>query len=201
MENGFYEIKQYLSYEYLLDIKSQLLNNLEKDDTNSDSNHYNLKVLVFESNDEKSKGKIKGIDNYEQFSLKVYNNDYSQVILEKKTKRNNKYFVEEAYITEKECKKIMNNDIEFIKEIGSYLLFELYIKMNYQNLVLKKVVSLQRDSFKHKDTKIYLDYDIRTSSNINDFFLDNFKGISLPHYCILKVKYPDYFPEIGRAHV
>ena len=197
---GRNESEHYVDYSKLIDLKNELSSSLDKDINSVNGNTYTVRSLIFNTKDT-NKGKINRLDDNEVFTIKIYNNDYSLIKVEKKYKKNNLLFKDYTYITLKECKKIMNNDINFLKSLGSTLLFELYTKIYFQKLSPYKVIESTREAYEGDSLRVSLDYNIKTSYDINDFLIDDFKTVKTPHYALLKVKYDDILPSIIKQYV
>jgi len=202
--HGRHELKHYINYSDVLQLRARLPFVAAPDGNSTDRNGYRVKSLYFDNfNDKALKEKIDGVDEREKFRLRLYNNDLSFIRLEKKSKRNGICFKESAVITEKECRRLLDGDIGVLKENGSSLCLELYAKMHYQQLRPKNIVDYMREAFVYPmgNVRITLDYDIRTSYNVYDFLAAEPVPIPIPKVYILEVKYDNYLPEIIRGVV
>ncbi|NLF42570.1 MAG: polyphosphate polymerase domain-containing protein, partial [Bacteroidales bacterium] len=169
-----------------------------------EENSYRVKSLYFDNyNDKALKEKIDGINGREKFRLRLYNDDPSFIRLEKKRKNNNICFKESCVITEEECNRLLDGDLDVLQENGNSLCLELYAKMYYQQLRPKNIVDYRREAYIYPmgNVRVTLDYDIRTSYNIHDFLRSGPVLIPVSGVYILEVKYDNFLPEIIRGMV
>ncbi|HOV27962.1 MAG TPA: polyphosphate polymerase domain-containing protein [Pseudobacteroides sp.] len=201
---GRHELKHYINYSDVLQLRSRLPFVARPDKNSVDGNGYRVKSLYFDNyNDKALKEKINGVNEREKFRLRLYNNDTSFIRLEKKSKKNNICFKESAIITTDECRRLLDGDLTVLKENGSSLCRELYVKMHYQQLRAKNIVDYQREAFIYPvgNVRITIDHDIRTSTNIHDFLRAKPALLPIPRVYILEVKYDSFLPEIIRGLV
>ncbi len=201
---GRHELKHYINYTDLLQLRSRLPFVTSPDKNVAVGNGYRVKSLYFDNyNDKVLKEKIDGVNEREKFRLRLYNDDISFIRLEKKSKKNGLCFKHSAIITADECKALLDGDLAALKKNENPLYQELYTKMHYQQLRAKNIVDYQREAFIYPfgNVRITLDYDIRTSSNVHDFL--KLQPIPLPitGIYILEVKYDSFLPEIIRGMV
>lgn len=201
---GRHELKYYINYADVLQLRSRLTFVASLDKNAVDGNGYRIKSLYFDNyNDKALKEKVDGVNEREKFRLRLYNGDTSFIRLEKKSKKNGICFKESAVMTEKECSRLLNGDIATLKENGNSLCLELYAKMHYQQLRAKNIVDYRREAFIYPmgNVRVTLDYDIRTSSNVHDFLKSEPVFVPISGVDILEVKYDSFLPEIIRGMV
>lgn len=201
---GRHELKHYINYADLLQLRSRLSFVASLDKNAAGGNGYRVKSLYFDNyNDKALKEKIDGVNEREKFRLRLYNEDTSFIRLEKKSKKNGICFKEKAIITADECKRLLDGDLAVLKEKGNRLCQELYVKMHYQQLRAKNIVDFQREAFIYPmgNVRVTLDYDIRTSKNIHDFLKPDPIPVPISGVYILEVKYDHFLPEIIRGLV
>ncbi|WP_312813960.1 polyphosphate polymerase domain-containing protein [Sedimentibacter sp.] len=201
---GRHELKHYISYADVLQLRARLPHVAGLDKNAIQGNGYRVKSLYFDNyNDKVLKEKIDGVNEREKFRLRLYNDNTSFIRLEKKSKKNGICFKESTVITEEECRRLLDGDIAVLKENGSALCMELYTKMHYQQLRAKNIVDYQRDAFIYPmgNARVTLDYDIRTSGNIYGFLNPEPVPIPVSGVYILEVKYDNFLPEIIRGMV
>lgn len=201
---GRHELKHYISYADVIQLRSRLPFVASLDKHATDGNGYRVKSLYFDNyNDKALKEKIDGINEREKFRLRLYNDDTSFIRLEKKSKKNGICFKESAIITADECTQLLDGDLTALKENGNPLCQELYAKMHYQQLRAKNIVDYQREAFIYPmgNVRVTLDYDIRTSNNVQDFLKSAPIPIPILGVYILEVKYDSFLPEIIRGIV
>ena len=143
--------------------------------------------------------KINGFNKREKFRIRFYNNDTSFIRLEKKSKNNGLCLKESTILTKEQCKDIINNNLNWVKDSTDNLLLEFYSKCKYQLLKPKTIVDYVREAFVYEpgNVRITFDMDIRTGIYSNNIF-----NPSLPvaptdtNLIILEVKYDEFLPEI-----
>lgn len=170
-------------------------------DTSSTSNgRYKIRSLYFDNlYDKVLMEKINGFNKREKFRIRFYNNDTSFIRLEKKSKNNGLCLKESTILTKEQCKDIINNNLNWIKDSNDNLLFEFYSKCKYQLLKPKIIVDYVREAFVYEpgNVRITFDMDVRTGIYSNNIF-----NPSLPvaptntNLIILEVKYDEFLPEI-----
>lgn len=201
---GRHELKHYINYGDVMQIRSRLPFVATPDKNSLDGNGYVVKSLYFDNyNDKVLKEKIDGVNEREKFRLRLYNDDTSFIRLEKKSKKNGLCFKTATNITVKECSRLLNGDINVLKENGSPLCLELYTKMHYQQLRAKNIVVYKREAFVYPvgNVRVTLDYDICTSNNVHNFLKSESALIPIPNVYILEVKYDNFLPEVIRGLV
>lgn len=86
---GRHELKHYINYGDVMQIRSRLPFVATPDKNSLDGNGYVVKSLYFDNyNDKVLKEKIDGVNELEKFRLRLYNDDTSFIRLEKKSKKN-----------------------------------------------------------------------------------------------------------------
>jgi hypothetical protein len=201
---GRYELKHYINYADILQLRARLPFVASLDKNAEDGNGYRVKSLYFDNyNDKALKEKIDGVNEREKYRLRLYNDDTSFIRLERKSKKNGLCFKESAIISERECRQLLDGDLSALKENGNPLCLDLYTKMHYQQLRARNIVDYRREAFIYSmgNVRVTLDYDIRTSSNINDFLNPTPVPIPISGVYILEVKYDNFLPEIIRGMV
>lgn len=199
-----HELKHYINYADVLQLRSRLPFVASLDKNATVGNGYRVKSLYFDSyNDKVLKEKIDGVNEREKFRLRLYNDDTSFIRLEKKSKKNGICFKESAIITADECTRLLDGDLAALKKNENYLCRELYAKMHYQQLRAKNIVDYKREAFIYPmgNVRVTMDYDIRTSNNVNDFLKPEPVLIPIAGVYILEVKYDSFLPEIIRGIV
>ena len=199
---GRHEIKLYINYADLLQLRTKLKLVTKLDANSASGNGYRVKSLYFDNyNDKALKEKLNGLSSREKFRLRLYDNNTSFIRLEKKSKKSGFCFKEGVPVSEKECHRLLAGDYSVLKENMSNLCLELYAKMHYQQLRPQSIVDYLREAYVYPpgNVRITLDYDIRTSSNIGAFMKNTLIPVPLAKVFILEVKYDHYLPEIIRG--
>lgn len=201
---GRHELKHSINYSDVLQLRARLPYVASLDKNAIEEGGYRVKSLYFDSyNDKALKEKMDGISEREKFRLRLYNDDTSYIRLEKKSKKNGICFKSKALIGADECRRLLEGDLQVLKENGNPLCLELYHKMHYQQLRAKNIVDYRREAYIYPvgNVRVTLDYDIRTSSNTFAFLEPEPIPIPISKVYILEVKYDDFLPEIIRGMI
>ena len=178
------------------------LSAIVKHDSNCDADGtYFVKSLYFDNYMDKAlREKIDGVNKREKFRIRYYGTDTSFIRLEKKSKINGLCNKVTCRITAEECKKIIDGDIEFMKDSEFELMRELYSKMKYQLLRPKCIVAYTRECFVYPpgNVRVTLDMNICGSNNVKEFLNPDLPFLQTYHEAILEVKWDEYLPQIIR---
>lgn len=195
------EIKHYINMSDYLGIRSRLMQVMRTDENSNDDREYKIRSLYFDNiKDKVLMEKINGINHREKFRIRFYNDDHSFIRLEKKSKINGLCSKISEPILKDECKRIINGDIDFLKESKKGLFVELYSKMKWDLLKPKTIVDYTREAYVYPvgNVRITFDKSIRTgiySKNLFDKDLPTVNSID-NRYIVLEVKYDEFLPEI-----
>ena len=178
------------------------LSAIVKHDSNCDADGtYFVKSLYFDNYMDKAlREKIDGVNKREKFRIRYYGTDTSFIRLEKKSKINGLCNKESCRITTEECQKIIDGNIEFMKDSKFELMRELYSKMKYQLLRPKCIVAYTRECFVYPpgNVRVTLDMNICGSNNVKEFLNPDLPFLQTYHEAILEVKWDEYLPQIIR---
>ena len=197
-----HENKYEISKADYLAMRLRLRRIMSADPHTNEDGLYQIRSIYFDNIYDKAlKEKIDGAAKREKFRIRWYNDDFSFITLEKKMKINNLCLKYDARITEEECHRILNGDIEFMRTHPEELVRELYAKMKYQRLKPKVLVSYVREPYVYKsgNVRVTFDSNVRTSIFRRDLLTKNGLDISAtdaPGDMILEVKYDAFLPEI-----
>ncbi len=176
-----------------------------KPDANAKSGKYQIRSLYFDdSSDTALREKINGVNKREKFRLRYYNGDTSFIRLEKKSKINGLCNKVSERVTADECQKIINVDINWMREDKRPLLRELYTKMKNRCIKPKTIVEYIREPFVFPagNVRVTIDYNIRTGLMCTDFLNSDCVTVSAGEApIILEVKWDEYLPDIIRDAV
>ena len=171
-------------------------------DSNCDADGtYFVKSLYFDNYMDKAlREKIDGVNKREKFRIRYYGMDTSFIRLEKKSKINGLCNKVTCRITAEECQKIIDGDIEFMKDSEFELMRELYSKMKYQLLRPKCIVAYTRECFVYPpgNVRVTIDMNICGSNNVKEFLNPDLPFLQTYHEVILEVKWDEYLPQIIR---
>ena len=170
-----HELKFVIPYADYLSMRQRLQKVMSSDPHVSENGLYQIRSIYFDNIDDKAlREKIDGIGRREKFRIRYYNDDFSFITLEKKIKDNNLCLKYDAVITEKECRKILNGDLEFMKDHPEGFVRELYAKMKYQRLKPRVLVSYTREPYIYKAGNVRVTFDSRIRTSLfNRRFLDS----------------------------
>ena len=170
-----HELKFVIPYADYLSMRQRLQEVMSSDPHVSENGLYQIRSIYFDNIDDKAlREKIDGIGRREKFRIRYYNDDFSFITLEKKIKDNNLCLKYDAVITEKECRKILNGDLEFMKDHPEGFVRELYAKMKYQRLKPRVLVSYTREPYIYKAGNVRVTFDSRIRTSLfNRRFLDS----------------------------
>ncbi|NLB81224.1 MAG: polyphosphate polymerase domain-containing protein, partial [Clostridiaceae bacterium] len=144
--------------------------------------------------------KLSGLSRREKFRLRLYNDDSSFIRLEKKAKANRLCYKEKAPISKAQCESILAGRYEVLKEGRNPLFWELYTKMNYQNLRPVIIVDYTREAYIYPagNVRITFDKNIKASNNVQGLFDPELVTIPAARAMILEIKYDGFIPEAIR---
>ena len=173
-----------------------------KHDEHADENGtYFVKSLYFDNYMDKAlKEKLNGVNHREKFRIRYYGTDTSYMRLEKKSKINGLCNKVSCKITAEECQKIIDGDIEVMKDSEEALMRELYAKMKYQLLRPKCIVAYHRECYVYApgNVRVTIDMNICGSNNVNEFLNPELQFLQVHHNSVLEVKWDEFLPEIIR---
>ena len=163
---------------------------------------YEIRSLYFDNAQDKAlKEKAQGLPRREKFRLRYYNRDPDYIRLEKKSKLNRLTDKQSCLITKEDCARLLAGDIAFLGAAEQELMRELYAKIRLQGLRPTAVVDYTRKTFvcPIADTRITLDYNIRTGIRALDFLNPTLptvpcSAVEDAQICILEVKYNAFLP-------
>lgn len=183
----------------------QRLNAVAKKDPHANGGTYKIRSLYFDNLYDKAlREKIDGVNCREKFRIRCYNDDFSFINLEKKSKMNGLCSKESAPLTAEEVGKITTGDTAWMRDSGIPLIEELYSKMNSQGLKGMTIVDYTRIPYIYGpgNVRVTLDFDIRTGLGSKDFL--NPDCVTVPAGdapIILEVKWDAYLPDVIRDAV
>lgn len=211
------EIKQYrhenkynITYAQYLSLRQRLRAVMKPDPHTRQDGSYRIRSIYFDNLADKALlEKQEGVPYREKFRIRYYNDDFSNLTLEKKIKNRLLTRKESAPLSKEECEKLLAGDIAFMREHPQPLVRELYLKMRQQLLKPRVLVSYLREPYIYEAGNVRVTFDraIRTSMWEQDFLLDGVYDISChagngaedpPDSILMEVKYDNFLPEIIR---
>ncbi|WP_310604017.1 polyphosphate polymerase domain-containing protein [Anaerosporobacter sp.] len=196
-----HELKHHINYLDYIAIRNRLQVVAKRDANVDEDGTYIIRSLYFDNYQDKALlEKMNGVSNREKFRIRYYNDDFSFIKLEKKSKIHGLCNKIAVTITKEECEKIIAGDIEWMKESKQALLVELYAKMKYQQLRPKTIVEYTREPYVYQTGNVRITFDSKVRTGICN---KNFFDIDAPtiaaseeNITILEVKYDQFLPEI-----
>ena len=192
-----HELKHHINYLDYVAIRNRLQVVAKQDANVGEDGTYQIRSLYF---DKALREKIDGVNNREKFRIRYYNDDFSYIKLEKKSKIYGLCNKLSEAVTKEECERIIQGDIEWMRESKRGLLLELYTKMKYQQLRPKTIVEYTREPFVYQTGNVRITFDskVRTGINSKDFFDLEAPTVAAneENITILEVKYDHFLPEI-----
>ncbi len=200
-----HEWKHVINYLDLLMIRARL-RAVAEPDPHAVNGRYLIRSLYFDDPDDRAlREKIDGVNMREKFRIRCYNGDASFIRLEKKSKRNGLGTKYDAGLTAAEAQKIIDGDIEWMKDAGDRpLLQELYCKMRFRRLRPKTIVDYTREPYIYRpgNVRVTFDYDIRTGLYCTDLLDPDCPTVPAAEApMLLEVKWDAFLPDIIRDAV
>lgn len=193
--------------KYLIDLKTvnelrAKLNKVMAYDSHANENGvYTVKSLYFDNcYDKILSEKHDGVNYREKYRIRYYNNDYSFIRLEKKSKINGLCSKQSETVSKEFCDSIIERQPFYIFDGESDFLREFNIKRRVTDLKPKSIVMYEREAFLYSygNVRITLDTHIRGSDNVYNFFNTEFDTIPILPTAILEIKWDDFLPQFVR---
>ena len=197
-----HELKYMIPYGDYRGLRNRIRTVMKRDPHVNSDGLYLIRSIYFDNADDKAlREKTDGVSKREKFRIRYYNDDFSFITLEKKMKVDNLCLKYDAIITEEECRKILDGNIEFMKEHPLELVRELYAKMHYQQLRPRVLVSYVREPYIYAPGNVRVTFDskVRTTLFHRKFLEEKVHDISAaetPQDMILEVKYDAFLPAL-----
>lgn len=204
MEPKFrHELKYEISYHEYINLKLRIQPIMKHDVHTDGSGTYSIRSLYFDNCYDKAlKEKLDGIKNRDKFRLRCYNNDFSFILLEKKSKRNSLCLKKSCVLTREQCEKILDGDIGFMSNSQNEVLADFYAAMSGQLMRPKTIVVYKREPyvFEAGNVRITFDSEIKTGLYATDFFDGDLPLIPVGSNgkMILEIKYDEFLPDVIR---
>ncbi|MGO5231803.1 polyphosphate polymerase domain-containing protein [Thermoguttaceae bacterium LCP21S3_D4] len=117
-------------------------------DVHGENGYYEIRSLYFDdASDSALRDKIDGINIREKFRIRCYDRNLTMIRLEKKSKINGLCAKESAILTIYDVMRILDGDIEWMKDSNRWLVRQLYERMFYQGLKPKTLVDYRREAY------------------------------------------------------
>ena len=196
-----HELKHYINYSDYLAIRNRLRTIMHIDRNANADNEYRIRSLYFDNVYDKAlMEKVVGIPKRDKFRIRFYNDNHDFIRLEKKSKIRGLCLKDSERITKEECIKIINGDIEFLKNSGKNLFADLYSQMKGNLMKPRTVVDYTREAYIYPigNVRITFDKSIRTGLNSVNLFDNDLPTIeTIDHkYIVLEVKFDEFLPQV-----
>lgn len=174
-------------------------------DVHGENGYYEIRSLYFDdASDSALRDKMDGINIREKFRIRCYDRNLTMIRLEKKSKINGLCAKESAILTMYDVMRILDGDIEWMKDSNRWLVRQLYERMLYQGLKPKTLVDYRREAytFDAGNVRVTLDDEIHTGL-LATSFVDFMTPVvpAEPGAIILEVKWDAFLPEVIRDAV
>lgn len=198
-----HELKHYINFSDYISIKSRLRAIMHTDKNANENNEYKIRSLYFDNVYDKAlMEKVIGVPKRDKFRIRFYNDNHEFIRLEKKSKIRGLCLKDSERITKEECEKIINGDIEFLRDSNKKLFIDLYSEIKGNLLRPKTIVDYTREAYIYPigNVRITFDKSIRTGLNNINMFDDNLPTIETINnkYIVLEVKFDEFLPQIIR---
>ena len=194
-----HEMKHQISLGDMMALRARLSAVCKRDKHAIDGKYF-IRSLYFDNTADRAlREKNDGVCNREKFRIRYYNNDTSFIHLEKKVKRNSLGYKLSCNITADEAQKIVDGDLEWMKNDERELVKDLYRKQTTEGFKPKTIVDYTREPFVFEagNVRVTLDYNIRTGLASTDFLNPDCPTMKVADDpIILEVKWDDFLPSI-----
>ena len=160
---------------------------------------YRIRSIYFDDeNDRCFYENENGIDPREKFRIRVYNEDFSNIFLECKSKEKNMTYKDHVVVSERECKDLLER--RFVeKNRDDKLFLKFYLQHKSVKLRPKVIVMYERTPYIYPlgNVRITLDRNIGGTKKVNDFFEEYLpvRPVMPVGKHILEVKYDKFLPD------
>ncbi|HHT25305.1 MAG TPA: polyphosphate polymerase domain-containing protein [Clostridiaceae bacterium] len=199
-----HEVKHEISNHDML-ILRQRLRAVMKPDSHAVNGKYEIRSLYFDNLDDKAlREKLDGVSIREKYRIRLYNNDKSQICLERKYKCGGLGYKTSVNLTPKQAQAVADGDIGWMAASTDEVIINFYMCARNEGLRAKVIVDYTREPFVFAsgNTRVTMDYNIRTGMGCTDFL--NPACVTVPIEgapCILELKWDDYLPDVIRGAI
>lgn len=190
------EIRYSIDYMEYQNIMQLLKIAMAKDRNAKEDGTYKIKTMYFDNyHKEIAINKKHDINDVKKYRIRMYNNDDTNIFLERKTNENGYIKKKKVSIEKETVCNIIEGNIKGLLEEEPNLKTELYLNMNLKQLRPSFVLEYERIAFTDdvSKTRITIDRNVKSTINCYNFFED----IEEPHNnkIILEIKYESYLPD------
>lgn len=196
-----HELKHIINLSDYFIIKSRLSRIMKRDYNSDESGQYKIRSLYFDNyNNKILQEKLIGISKHEKFRIRFYNDGFSFIRLEKKSKYRGLCTKTSCVLSLDDCNLIIKGDIDNLDTSKRPLLKELVLKMKNELLRPKTVVDYVREAyiFHWGNVRVTFDKSVKTGINSINIFEKDLPTIESfnKDTIILEVKYDEFLPDI-----
>lgn len=196
-----HELKYLINYHDRMILSGRFRHTLKRDMNAGPDGSYAIRSIYFDNTDDRALfEKIYGINYREKFRIRCYNGSASVIKLEKKMKANGLTAKLSSELSIDQCRAILNNNIEFLRDSEDEVMNSLYIKMKNGLYRPKCIVDYKREAFVYSPGNVRLTFDSELRSGLNsvDFFNSELPSIRvLPEgFSVLEVKFDEFLPDV-----
>ena len=200
-----HEKKYILNWNEFLIINNKL-KYLLRLDKNCPKEGYEVKSLYFDNPYNFALAqKIDGDETRHKYRIRVYNDNFSYLKLERKSKYNVMTNKESVFLTKKEAEQIVSGDVDFLQKNTNYLLQDFYFKVKKQMYSPKTIVKYSRIAYVYpvSNLRVTFDFKIERSNNVDKFFTkDNgYMKAYDPNSVVMEIKFDDILPRFIRDSI
>ena len=169
-------------------------------DLNQEGDYYTVTSLYFDDREDTCFwDNLNGNDRRSKYRIRIYNNDFSSIKLEKKSKVHTMTKKDSVWINREECDTFLDGKNLRIQSDFSEKKKQLICEMRLKAMQPKSIVEYDRTAyiFKVGNVRITFDRNIRGTPNIHHFFKEHINTIPLlkSGIHILEVKYDELLPQ------
>lgn len=198
-----HEKKYTLSWNEFQIINGKLKHVLQRDG-NCPPEGYEVKSLYFDNPFDFALGqKVEGTDLRHKYRIRVYNNDFSYLKLEKKSKSNVMTYKDSVYLKKEEALGIVEGDYNFLLDDDNPLNNNFFYKLKHEQYKPKVIVKYNRIAYVYpvSNLRITFDFMIKKTDRVEKFFnTDNgYMKVYDPNEVIMEVKFDHVLPSFVRS--
>ena len=171
-----HEYKFVIPYDEMLRLREKLNVLLDID---RDYNGYMIRSLYFDSiDDEDYYDKLNGEMNRKKIRLRIYEPNGKLVKLELKAKYDYHQLKESLIINKEDAKEMIKGNYQVLLKYDEDVARRIYVMLMEGYYKPKVIIEYQRIAYKGKTTtRITFDFEIKSSTNVEDFFEENINYI------------------------
>ncbi len=200
-----HEYKYMVNDTDLAALRERLRPVMQRDAFHTESDgRYTVRSLYFDNaSDQALREKLDGVDDREKFRIRFYDEDFSFIRLEKKSKRHGMCQKLSAPLKADDVRALLSGDRRFLQTSSHPLCRELFIKMTTLQLRPRTLVVYDREAYAYRPGNVRITFDSRVRSGLNTTDLFNLARPLVPVLpqgtSILEVKFDEYLPDVIRA--